>query len=71
MIKNWPGCYIPPIPRKKVIGNNEFLFVETRREGLNDFCKEVSLLKHLWYSNEFQLLIRGKLDVEKVVFLSF
>jgi sorting nexin-1/2 len=51
MIKNWPGCYIPPIPRKKAIGNNEFVFVENRREGLNDFCKEVAVLKHLWYSS--------------------
>lgn len=34
IIKNWPGCYVPPLPRKKVIGNNEFLFIEARRQGL-------------------------------------
>ena len=22
MANQWPGCYVPPIPKKKVIGNN-------------------------------------------------
>lgn len=35
MMKNWPGCYIPSLPRKKVIGNNEFLFIESRKKSLD------------------------------------
>lgn len=69
MVKNWPGCYVPPLPRKKVIGNSESMFVESRRQGLSEFCVEISLLKNLWYSREFQILVRGKENIEKVIII--
>lgn len=31
LILRWPGCYIPPIPPKKAIGNKDAKFVEERR----------------------------------------
>lgn len=50
MLKRWPGCYIPPIPEKKVVGNSESNFVENRKNGLDIFVKEMATLAHLWYS---------------------
>ena len=65
----WPGCFIPPLPRKKMIGNNDNIFIEVRRQGLDIFCQEIAVLKHLWYSSEFQTFLRKGSDVEKVDFL--
>jgi len=34
MVQRWPGCYIPPIPSKQVIGNKDIKVVEDRRRFL-------------------------------------
>jgi sorting nexin-1/2 len=65
-VARWPGCFIPPLPIKKVIGNSDVSFVEERRRGLEIFMNSMSRLKHLWYSKEFQTFLRGSGDVEKV-----
>jgi hypothetical protein len=62
----WPGCFVPPLPKKKVIGNSDVSFVEERRRGLETFIAEIAKLKHLWYSKEFQTFLRTSGDVEKV-----
>lgn len=67
MLKRWPGCYVPPIPEKKVVGNNESNFVENRKNGLDVFVKEMATLAHLWYSEEFEIFIRKQGDVEAVI----
>jgi hypothetical protein len=28
LLERWPGCFIPPLPRKKVIGNSDAIFIE-------------------------------------------
>lgn len=30
----WPGCYIPSLPEKKFIGNEDSVFIEMRKNGL-------------------------------------
>jgi sorting nexin-1/2 len=70
MVVRWPGCFVPPLPPKKVIGNTSNSFVEERCLGLNSFLKNLAQLKHLWYCNEFQTFLRGNGEMEKVrVFL--
>lgn len=32
--QKWPGCFIPAIPSKKLIGNKEPAFIEERRRFL-------------------------------------
>ena len=42
-------------------------FIEERRDFLSLFCKKLSHLKHLWYSDEFDVFIRSSNpDTEKV-----
>ena len=38
----WPGCYMPSIPEKKVVGKEDEKFIEERRVLLNRFMKEIS-----------------------------
>jgi hypothetical protein len=28
LVVRWPGCFIPPLPLKKVIGNSDVAFIE-------------------------------------------
>lgn len=66
LVHRWPGCFVPPLPPKKIVGNTESIFIEERCLGLDVFMKNMARLKHLWYSKEFQLFIRGVGDLEKV-----
>jgi hypothetical protein len=51
MLSRWPGCYVPPIPSKKMVGNMDAHFIEDRRIGLELFLLNLALIKHLWYSD--------------------
>lgn len=43
-------------------------FIEDRRNLLEGFIKKIGELKHLWYSEEFQIFVRGtNPDIEKVL----
>lgn len=59
MLQRWPGCFIPPLPGKKIINKTDPLFVEERRRLLEVFLTKLSHLKHLWYSHEFQVFLRS------------
>lgn len=66
MLIRWPGCYIPSLPSKKVMGNMDAVFIEDRRVGLESYLRILATIKHLWYSEENQLLVRGQSpDLEK------
>ena len=63
LVHRWPGCFVPPLPPKKLVGNTESIFIEERCLGLDIFMKNVARLKHLWYSSEFQVLVRSNGDI--------
>lgn len=68
LVNRWPGCYIPPIPPKKTVGNKESTFIEDRRRFLDKFCKQVADIPYLYYSEEFQIFLRSNNpDIEKAL----
>lgn len=70
LLKRWPGCYVPPLPKSKIIGNMEKDTVEERTKYLDEFCKKLAGLKYLYYSKEFQIFLRGaknNTDLEKLL----
>ena len=85
LMARWPGCYVPSIPPKKSMvfyenifniyifkGNLDPKFVEERRQGLDDFCRNIANLKHLYNSDEFKLFLAGNIvDLEKVLTLFY
>ena len=34
LFARWPGCYIPSLPEKKFIGNEDSVFIEMSKNGL-------------------------------------
>ena len=63
MVSRWPGCFVPALPPKKLVGNTESIFIEERCVGLDRFMKNMARHKHLWYSQEFQTFLRGNGDI--------
>lgn len=68
LIARWPGCYIPPIPPKKAIGNKDMKFVEERRRLLQRFLREVGKNENLLNSEEFRTFARPPgPDIERLI----
>jgi hypothetical protein len=68
LVQRWPGCYVPPLPKKKIVGDNHEDNLKEKISFFEDFYKKVSQLKFLYYSKEFQLFLRGyknNADLEK------
>ena len=80
----WPGCYVPPLPPKQAMvnqiiakkilvenkkqGNLDNEFIEERRKFLQNFCRKMTELPHLFYSEEFKLFLRSSTDnIEKLI----
>ena len=63
----WPGVYIPSLPEKKLVGNNDDKFIEERRSLLERFMKEIGKHDYIIYSREFKLFAREKGEVEKTL----
>ncbi|CAD8132566.1 unnamed protein product [Paramecium pentaurelia] len=61
----WPGCYVPPLPIKKPVGNMDQKFIDERMHYLNLFMNKLTTINHLWYSEETKLFIKGGGDIEK------
>ncbi|CAG9310068.1 unnamed protein product [Blepharisma stoltei] len=64
---SWPGCYIPPVPRKQHLGTTQPQFIEQRKKLLNLFLSKISSMSFLYESDEFQLFIRGPSEFNKKV----
>lgn len=64
----WLGCYVPQIPEKKVVGNENEKFVEERRVLLERFMKEIAKYDYIVYSKEFKIFSRGKGEIDKLLF---
>ncbi|EGR30040.1 PX domain protein [Ichthyophthirius multifiliis] len=69
LTQRWPGCFIPPLPSKKILGNKDTKFLEDRRKFLIYFIDKISQLPYIWYSEENYSFIRNasNLDFEKIV----
>lgn len=63
----WPGCYIPSIPEKKLVKNNDENFVEERRSLLERFMKEIAKYDYIVFSKEFKVFARGKGEIDRVL----
>ena len=67
LAQRWPGIYIPAIPEKKLVGNNDDGFLEERRHLLERFMKECGRLDYVTHSKEFKIFARDKGDIEKIL----
>lgn len=70
LVQRWPGCYVPPLPKKKIVGNMDEENLKERVAFFEDFYKKISQISYLYYSKEFQLFLRGNknnADLEKVL----
>lgn len=67
LAQRWPGIYIPAIPEKKLVGNNDDAFLEERRHLLERFMKECGRLDYVTHSKEFKIFARDKGDIEKIL----
>ena len=68
LVQRWPGCYVPPLPKKKMVGDMDKENLKERTSFMDDFFKKVAQLQFLYYSKEFQLFLRGNknnADLEK------
>lgn len=63
----WPGCYVPAIPEKKMVGNNDSQFIEDRRQLLERFVKEIAKFDYIVFSKEFKVFVRGTGEIDKVL----
>ena len=63
----WPGCYIPAIPEKKLMNNNDTQFIEDRRQLLERFVKEIAKFDYIVFSKEFKVFARGSGEIDKVL----
>jgi len=60
MVKAWPGCLIPSLPSKNLLMKNEEEINKKRERYLNDFLKKMAMREYLYYSDEFQALLRSQ-----------
>lgn len=56
--ERWPGCFIPCIPEKQILGDKEDGFIEERRSLLNRFVYECSKFPFIIESKEFRIFAR-------------
>jgi hypothetical protein len=63
----WPGCYVPAIPEKQLIGDKEDGFVEERRQLLERFIRECSKYKFLTESKEFKIFSRSPGEITETL----
>jgi sorting nexin-1/2 len=67
LTQRWPGIYIPALPEKKIVGNNDDKFIEERRSLLERFMKELAKHDYLIHSKEFKIFARDRGDIEKIL----
>jgi len=56
--ERWPGCFIPCIPEKQILGDKEDGFIEERRSLLNRFIFECSKFEFIINSEEFKIFAK-------------
>lgn len=63
----WPGCYVPSLPEKKLLNQNNEQFQEERRTLLERFMKEIAKYDYIVFSKEFKVFARGKGEIDRVL----
>lgn len=58
LTSRWPGCFIPCIPEKQILGDKEDGFIEERRSLLDRFIRECSKFGFIVESQEFKIFSR-------------
>jgi len=58
LVERWPGCFIPCIPEKQILGDMEEGFLEERRSLLNRFIYECSKFEFIINCKEFRIFAR-------------
>ncbi|CAD8086812.1 unnamed protein product [Paramecium primaurelia] len=57
----WPGCYVPSLPGKKLFNGNDVKTINDRKKFLHAFCQKLSQLPHLFQTEEVsQIFLRSK-----------
>lgn len=59
LVEHYPGCIVPPLPEKLVVGRFSPEFVETRRRNLEKFLQRVSQHPDLGYANAFRTFLQA------------
>jgi len=68
LVNRWPGCYIPPLPEKKMTGNMNPVFIEDRRKSLETFLSQLTETPYLYYGEELQTFLKSTTpDIEKTL----
>ncbi|CAK90193.1 unnamed protein product (macronuclear) [Paramecium tetraurelia] len=63
LAQQWPGCYVPSLPGKKLFNGNDPKTIHDRKKFLNAFCQKLSLLPHLFQTDAVsQVFLRSKDD---------
>lgn len=57
MLKEWPGCFIPCLPDKQIIGSNSLKVVKERMKELTYFLNSVAKIPYLLQSEEFHFFL--------------
>ncbi|CAD8208222.1 unnamed protein product [Paramecium octaurelia] len=57
--RTWPGCFIPPIPQKKSLGNLDSNVITYRSKYLSYFLKKILKIPYLWLGEEISIFIKG------------
>ena len=67
LAERWPGIYIPALPEKKVIGNKDTKFIDTRCKLLDQFLKKLIKFEYFQKSEELKVFLTESNDVEKAL----
>ena len=65
MVERWPGIYIPNIPHKKYIGNQDKETIGLRMQMLNLFLKKICQINYLYKSEELTTFLEASNDIRK------
>lgn len=60
LVENYPGCIVPPLPEKLVVGRFSPEFVETRRRNLEKFLHRVSEHPDLGNAEAFRIFLQAE-----------
>ena len=65
--ERWPGCFVPCIPEKQMLGDKDEGFIEERRSLLNRFMLECSKFPWILESQEMKIFARQPGEVTETL----